>query len=302
MWFIDYNFKNNLKEMSRLLIESNGRFNSSLDWSLGRLIDWKYGLWNDSKFNPDFHRQNAHLWRNYMGEMLAFVISENGDDSIQVITHPNYEYLFSQVIDFALKNWLPERKALSIVTAEQDKERIRTLLKFGFKELGHCESSYLYHINDISLPVIKLPEGLTIQTMAENGDYEQQLDLKNNAFHQDKPISDMYQIANEYVRTSPIYDSDIDFVIVNHEGQHVAGCEGFIDYENRLMEIERICTRDAYRNQGLSKAIISACIQKGYKKGAQRFHISAWNDVTHKVYASFGDYEKIDRYEFRIEG
>ncbi|MBP7562837.1 MAG: GNAT family N-acetyltransferase [Candidatus Cloacimonetes bacterium] len=302
MWFIDYNFKNNLKEMCRLLIESNGRFNSSLDWSLGRLIDWKYGLWNESKFNPDFHRQNSHLWRNYMGEMLAFVISENGDESIQVITHPNYEYLFSQVIDFALKNWLPERKTLSIVTAEQDKERIRTLLKYGFKELGHCESSYLYHINDISLPVIKLSEELTIQTMAENGDYEEQLDLKNNAFHQDKPISDMYRIANEYVRTSPIYDSDMDFVIVNQEGRHVAGCEGFIDYENRLMEIERICTRDAYRNQGLSKAIISACIQKGYKKGIQRFHISAWNEVTHKVYASFGEYEKIDRYEFKIEG
>ncbi|MCB0056316.1 MAG: hypothetical protein KDE45_04785, partial [Caldilineaceae bacterium] len=47
-------------------------------WCIGRLVDWKYGLYENKTAVPDFCNQNAHLWFDGFGDLAGFVISENG--------------------------------------------------------------------------------------------------------------------------------------------------------------------------------------------------------------------------------
>jgi N-acetylglutamate synthase-like GNAT family acetyltransferase len=91
----------------------------------------------------------------------------------------------------------------------------------------------------------------------------------------------------------------MDIVLVNGKGKAVAGCVGFIDYENGIMEVERVCTDPDYRKRGFAGTVIRECVGRGKTRGIQAVQISGLNEDTIRLYASFGRHEALHHLEYR---
>jgi ribosomal protein S18 acetylase RimI-like enzyme len=112
-------------------------------------------------------------------------------------------------------------------------------------------------------------------------------------------MDEALRFAYNHVRESPLYDPSMDIVLVNDRGEAVAGCEGFIDYENGIMEVERVCTDPDYRRRGFAGAVIGNCVRRGKTRGIQAVQISGLNEDTIRLYASFGSHQAIEHLEYR---
>ena len=279
------------KKMCALVINLNAE--SISDWSLGRIVDWRYGLWNEEKRREGFFERNAVLWVTYLDELAGFYLSENGDSEFHLLADPRFPIL----TPFMIEELVMKDGKIQTVCSLNDAVKKETLIAKGFRDIGPAETTFVYRANNISLTSQK-PEGYRIIGMDAYGDTDKQIRLKNNAFNKGKPLQN-HEIATYYdVKKSPIYDPYMDLVVLNENGKPVAGCEGFIDYANGIMEIERVCTHKDYRHRGLAKAAIGECIERGLGRGVRTIQITGWNDETCHLYALFGEHTVIVRHRF----
>lgn len=122
------------RRLCRFIIDHNDQIRLFSTWCLGRLVDWKYGPWENKTAVPDFCNQNAHLWFDGFQRLAGFVISEEGDAGFAIITLAGYRFLFEEMLQWALANWGEVRgpKRSLEITARQEMEAA-VLERYGFK-------------------------------------------------------------------------------------------------------------------------------------------------------------------------
>jgi GNAT superfamily N-acetyltransferase len=297
MWLSKRNFASQLgdfKKMCALVIKLNSE--SIADWSLGRIVDWRFGLWNESKQQDVFFEQNAVLWFNYLDDLTGFCLSEDGSPEFQMIIDRKYPILNQFMIDDLKTKY----GTISTVCSQKDEVKKACLLRNGFRDTGPVETTFVYRADRIAFPNLE-SAGYTTIGMDEYGNIEEQIRLKNNAFNGGKALQNHEIAAYHYVKKSPIYDPSMDLVLLDENGKPVSGCEGFIDYANGIMEIERICTHENYRHRGLAKAVIAECIKRGLSRGVITVQITGWNDETCHLYGSFGEHTVIIRHRYAYD-
>ena len=188
---------------------------------------------------------------------------------------------------------------IEIVCMEGDKIKLAALAKAEFSLLGICETTHVYDVDNSGQQEINIPNGFIIEDMNVRKEYDKQIELKRNAFQNGRRFSSIDYFAYRYVKRSPIYDPTMDLVLINDNDEYIAGCEGFIDYESGLMEIERVCTNQEYRRKGYARLVIQECINRGIKRGIMKYHITGWDEITNKLYSSFGDHIEIRKEKFQ---
>ncbi len=72
------------------------------------------------------------------------------------------------------------------------------------------------------------------------------------------------------------------------DGMHVASCVGFTDPANRAAEVEKVCTHNHYRRQGLAEAVIRECFHRLGQRGIDKAYIEGYSGEAN------GLYEKLD--------
>jgi ribosomal protein S18 acetylase RimI-like enzyme len=302
MWYYDRAFESagdDLMHMCGLLIELDRAAGSSYDWTIGRIIDWKYGLWNPAKLSERYFAEHCRLWYDRLGLLAGFALSEDGRGDFAMFAREPYRFLYADMIDWAERALAPGHEALSITVPEADAIRRCALEIAGFVNQGHCETTAWYSLDDFQPSASPLPAGYKLLSMAEYGDYDSQRALKNDAFRGGKPMDDARLFAFSHVRESPLYDPAMDIVLVDERRRAIAGCEGFIDYENGVMEVERVCTSPDYRRRGFAGAVIRECVRRGATRGVKAAMISGLNENTIRLYSSFGSHRAIKRLEYR---
>jgi len=295
VWFKSKQYiedSNYFKKMCELICLLNSE--DIYDWSLGRIIDWKYGLWNEIKQDTFFFEKTTMLWINYLDELAGFVLSENGSNEVQYVLNKKYSFLYESMISFSKEKY----ETIETVCNITDTAKVDYLLKHGFVDIGECETTFVYDSKDIVFNTKSLPDGYNIQAMDTYKNYINQIDLKRNAFRNNRKLLPKEYYAYEYVKSSPLYDASMDFVIINDLQEAVAGCEGFIDYQNSIMEVERVCTHTDYRKRGFAKTIIGECIKHGIERGVKKIHITGWDDTTKNLYSSYGNNLQISKHKF----
>jgi GNAT superfamily N-acetyltransferase len=256
-------------------------------------VDWRFGLWNENKRQDTFFERNAVLWFDYLDELTGFYLSEDGSLEFQMIVDPKYPILNQFMIDDLKTKY----GNIRTVCSQKDEVKKACLLRNDFRDNGSAETTFVYRADEIALPN-REPVGYTTIGMDEYGNIEEQIRLKNNAFNGGKTLRNHEIAAYYYVKQSPIYDPSMDLVLIGENGKPVSGCEGFIDYANGIMEIERICTHEDYRHRGLAKAVIAGCIKRGLSRGVRTVQITGWNDETCHLYGSFGEHTVIVKHRY----
>jgi ribosomal protein S18 acetylase RimI-like enzyme len=158
----------------------------------------------------------------------------------------------------------------------------------------------MYRLNEMETFQPALEEGFQFVDMATHFDPLGLAKLKTNAFRGQDEVSSLDLLAHEYVRESPIYRPEFDMAIVNAQGEYVAGCEAFIDTENQMAEVERVCTHSAYRRRGLAQAVIQACFHRLRRHGIPTAYITGMSKGAISLYGRLAYAKEIRRVGYQL--
>jgi GNAT superfamily N-acetyltransferase len=277
--------------LCRFVVEDDRHTRQYSTWCLGRVVDWKYGLYGNKLSVAGFCDKNACLWFDAFGEMAGFAISERGDSGFALLTAAGYRFLFGEMLAWVLANWGDRGPCFSIEITERQTIEAGLLEKAGF----HCRSTfYARHFDLTREPAKRFPleEGFAIVDMAAHPDFRQQRLLRANAFgHQDILTEEelRYQLMfYNHAHEGPIYHPECDLCVMAPDGRFVAGCEALIDARNVSADIERVCTHGDFRRRGFSRAVIQECMRRLRDMGIRDAYIAGYSPEALALYGSLG--------------
>jgi GNAT superfamily N-acetyltransferase len=277
--------------LCRFIVEPRDYVRAYSTWCIGRLVDWKYGLYESKLAVAGFCDQNAHFWFDAFGDLVGAAISENGDSSFSIITAVGSRFLFETILDWVLDAWADRGPRFTTEITEYQDIEIGVLERRGFK----CESSFSTRRFDLTRPLVqqvRLEPGYAIVDMRSHPDYRAQRILRADVFENKDALSEEELLKHlqlyNYSHGGPIYHPECDLCVMAPDGQLVAGCEALIDTRNVEADIERVCTKRAYRNRGFARAVIVACLQRLRDIGMRSAYITGYSDAALALYGSLG--------------
>jgi len=276
--------------LARLLTDDIDHVRAHTTWCVGRLADWKYGLWGDKPSTPRFCERNAHLWFDALGDLGAVAISEEGGPQVVVLTTRGHRFLFEEALAWVVGNW-GERGTLSVEITEAATVEAAALERSGFRQV----SVFHAYTFDLARPLPEappLPDGFTLVDMQSQPDYRARRLLRAEAFEGRTDLSEA-ELARDLDldaawRESPIYHAATDVYVRAPDGRLVAGCEALIDARNAAADVERICTHSAFRRRGLARAAIHDCLRRQRDVGMERAYIAGYSREALALYGSLG--------------
>jgi ribosomal protein S18 acetylase RimI-like enzyme len=220
--------------------------------------------------------------------LVGVMLSEDGNNIFFIITAPGYDYLYAEILDWTIEHWLPRYGTLKTEVHEYQEAALATLEQCGFLSLGVIATTRAYDLRARGEEAIGLPTGFRVVDMGENGDYRAKALVNKSGFEGQDQVSELELLKFAYSRENPAYDPALDLSVVTAEGLHVASCVGFNDAAQGVAEVEKVCTHNQYRRQGLAEAVIRACFQRLRARGTGRAYITGYSAAANALYEKLG--------------
>ena len=301
----------------RFLVQDYADRGGEFTWTVGRMADWKYNLGRPRKYAPTFLSKSAHLWFDDLGDLVAFAINENIDHEIAVFTKRNYGHAFGTALEWSVEHWAawarpwdPETaspndgpepsRELIVYVAESDHREAAFLQTHGWVDLGRASTTRRFDVAAAAAGVVELPAGFRLVTMAQDPNFASKLRLHSDAWSGGAPVTELTLDLHEYSRTAPTYEPELDISVVAPNGEHVAGCTAFPDYENSYAEIERVCTRSDFRRRGLATAAIGGCFRALHEVGLETAYLTSFGDDAVDLYGKLGPIAEWHAHAWRL--
>lgn len=274
--------------MWRFLQEDYAAKQEKFVWSIGRLGDWKYGLWQTEKYFPTWFGKNAQLWVDAFGRLRGFVLSENGDNVLFIITAQQYAYLYAEILDWTIANWSARFSSLKLEVHEWQAEALPVLESRGFCNNGVVATQRIYDLREKAQEPIVLPASYRIVTMRENDDALNHELLYRDGYEGRDVVTEFDLLRREYSLLNPDYDPELDFAVIDGSGKHVAACVGFVEPGCSMVEVEKVVTHSAHRRLGLGEAVIRECFHRVHQRGIDTAYITGYSNEANGLYEKLG--------------
>ena len=140
----------------------------------------------------------------------------------------------------------------------------------------------------------ELPKGFTIRHVHLLNDFENRINVHQNAFENKGFDLEVYKL----LRQAPGYQIENDLVIVSPDGQFVCFCVVWVDDTNNFAEIEPFGTHSEFRNIGLGKALLTDVLKRLKARNLDRVYISSGPEpaLGNRLYESVGFSDKRKAY------
>lgn len=289
--------------IAHFLADHNAAVRRYSTWCIGRFVDWKFGLYESKRAFPSFTEQNAHLWFDGYDRLAGFVISENGDAGIALVTLEGYRFLFEEMLQWALAAWAGRGPRFSIEITEHQAYEAAVLERHGFAR------TWTFYVRRFDLtselaPGAPLEPGFSLVDMASHPDYRSQRILRDNAFKDGYvPTEEDLQremILYNYSHHGPLYHAPTDICVMAPDGRMVAGCEALIDGRNAEADIERVCTHSDFRQRGFARAAIQECLYRLKEMGMRAAYITGYGEAAVALYGSLGATSEMKAYVYEM--
>lgn len=268
-------------------------------WHVSRLGDWKYGLWNEKNLIPSFFRDHAQLWIDSFGEVLAFLLSEDGSDIFFIVTRPGFDYLYPHILDWAIEHWQPRWGQIRTEVHERQTAALSALEHRGFMNTGVVATTRVYNLLATVRATPELASDFHIVDLAENSDYDGKAALNLNGFEGKNVVTEFDLLRFAYSRENPAYDPYLDLSVVTTEGLQVSSCVGFCDPAHGVAEVEKICTHNQYRRLGLAQAAVLECFRRLREYGIERAYITGYSLEANGLYEKLQPRQHKQWYHYR---
>jgi len=277
--------------LAHFVIDHNSLIRTHSTWCIGRLVDWKYGIYENKTAFAAFCDENAHLWFDDFDRLAGFAISENGDSGFAIITLPGYRFLFEEILNWVLNAWASRGPHFAIEITEQQTSEAIVLARHGFHQTATFFTRH-FDLTGDRVERYPLEPGFTIVDMRAHPDWRAQRILRDNAFKGKTTVTDE-EMAWElrmynHSHNGPLYHPDTDLCVMAPDGRFVAGCEALIDAANCEADIERVCTHSDFRRRGFSRAVIRECLHRLQDMGMVKAYITGYSPEAVALYGSLG--------------
>jgi ribosomal protein S18 acetylase RimI-like enzyme len=279
------------RRVARFVTDHDAHLRRHATWCLGRFVDWRYGLWGAKPSRPDFWRENARLWFDGFGELVGLAISEEGGPEFAILTTPGHRFLFEEILGWVDAHWGDRGPGASVEVGADARVETHALTRRGFE---HASSFWAFGFDltaELASPA-PLEEGFAIVDMGTSPDFRAQRLLRSDGFQgrcdlTEEEIERGLRL-DARSRESPIYHPQVDLCVRAPEGLYVAGCEALIDARNASADIERVCTRAAFRRRGFARAVIRACLARLRDLGLRRAYVTGYSPAALALYGALG--------------
>jgi GNAT superfamily N-acetyltransferase len=291
----DYSEENgDFNRLVRFFIATGGTPRTYSGWCMGRIVDWKYALYENKRAYASFCEDNAHLWFDAFGELAGFVVSESGDSGFHALTLHGYRFLYEEMLQWVLGNWkerVGEGSCFSTEITEHQCWEARILEQYGFRSTETFCTRRFDLTRDLA-PRTPLEPGFIIVDMKSHPDYRAQGILRANAFQGKTTISEEelnYRLKFYSNRLrDPIYHPDTDLCVMAEDGRFVASAEALINAHCLEADIERVCTHSDFRKRGFARAVSLECMYRLKEMGIRNAYITGYSAAAIALYGSMG--------------
>jgi ribosomal protein S18 acetylase RimI-like enzyme len=288
--------------MYALLMEARSRTNDWRYWHVGELAFGFFMI--DCHLDP---RRHVRLWHD--GDKLVGYATLNDDPFFDWQVLPEYE---GQGVESEALAWadglVAELRAedaerwkgpMVVGTRQDNAERIAFLEQHGFQRREYVEVNMLCSLGEAlprealpreALPPPVLPSGFHVRSLAaEAGEIADRAQAHREVWHP-WTVGDVTDEQYARFMRMPGYELDLDVVAVAPDGTIAAYVNGWLDPVNKIGDFGPVGAREAYRRQGLTRAVLLESMRRMKARGMDRVCVSTGegNVAARGLYESVG--------------
>jgi ribosomal protein S18 acetylase RimI-like enzyme len=298
-----YETEADLQQMYALLMEARARTNDWRYWHVGELAFGFFMI--GCHLDP---RKHVRVWHE-KDKLVGYALL--GDDAYfdwQVLPQHEGKGIESEALAWAegllteLRAGDAERwKGPMVVGVRQDNaERIAFLEQYGFRRGEYVEVNMLRSLSDPmgeqQLPKA-LPPGYEIRSLSANANEVPRRAEAHREVWGRWTVGDVTDEQYARFMRLPGYEQELDVVAVASDGAVAAYVNGWLDPVNKIGDLGPVGAREAYRRQGLTRAVLLGCMRRMKARGMDRVCVSTGEDnvAARGLYESVG-FRIVNRY------
>ncbi|MBV6400875.1 MAG: hypothetical protein CNIPEHKO_01170 [Anaerolineales bacterium] len=279
----------------------------------GRLLtnDWHYAHIGELAFNYFMvachlnPQEYIRLWHDNEKLVGYAILGEDPSFDCQVL--PEYEW--SGIENEALlwvetrinelrkydnnKQW---RENLVSGSRQDDAKRIAFLEQHDFQYCGDFAEVNMICSLDEPIPTSQLPDGYQIREVLPTGEITKRASVQREVW---QPWTAGNVSDDDYARFMqlPGYHRELDLVAIAPNGVIVAYVNGWVDSVNKIGDFGPVGALQAYRRQGLTRAVLIEGLHRMKSYGMNRVCVSTGvsNVPARQLYESIG-FKTVNRY------
>lgn len=260
-------------------------------------------LWRLFMHNFANPTENVRLWLDEHDNLIGFAwfYPPNAVEMVITPSLRNTGRLEAAMTAWAIeRSQIAEQPATYLITDAQieDESRVACITNLGFQQQTNHFVLLVRDLTEMSL-AFPLASGYHIHAVTNPDQFEARVNLHRSVWHPSRVTLDAYQ----RMRGIPGYDPELDLVVEAADGTLAAYCICWLDQANYLGLFEPVGTEQAFRQQGLGKAVIGEGLRRLYARGARTALVATYgtNQAAVRLYESAGFQVRYHSYDFRKE-
>ncbi|MBI1257608.1 MAG: GNAT family N-acetyltransferase [Chloroflexi bacterium] len=243
-------------------------------WHVGDLI-WR--MFYSSHFDP---AANVCLWEND-GKVVGFgwLYPPSGADLCAADAA-----LLPEMIDWAQSHSQPED--FYIATLDACADEAAAYAARGFQPQPPYGSLLRRQLAG-DFPAAPMPKGFVLRSLTGESEAPARAAAHRLAFDSQAVTDDGYR---NLVLHAPLYQRDLDLLVIAPDGQIAAFCLCWLDTVNRVGLFEPVGTHPAYRRRGLARVVMTEGLRRMQAEGMESVRVvtAAGNAASTALYQSLG--------------
>lgn len=246
--------------------------------------NWLEPAWEYMHFHPALDSANMEkfgIWES-AGEIVAVCHYESSLGEAFFQFDPAYRHLREEMLEYAeveLTGIRHEnnRKFLCAYVNDNDFEFLSLVRARGYvKDPDRTRPLYCFDIPN-PFPVISLPEGFRLTTLAEACDWAKVHSVIWRGFGHgdDVPMNDEELEIRQKMFDTPKARRDLKIAVAAPDGEFASFCGMFIEPTNRFGYVEPVATDPHFRRLGLGKAAVLEGIRRCVWLGAAVIYVGS---------------------------
>ena len=294
-----YENQRDLEQMQNLLMEARSLTN---DWHYSHVGELAFNYFMVAcHLNP---QEYIRLWHDN-GKLVGYaILGEDPSFDCQIL--PEYEWSgietealiwvearINELRKYDNKQWCEN---LVSGSRQDDAKRIAFLEQHDFQYCGDFAEVNMIRSLDEPIPTLQLPDGYQVREVLATGELTNRAAVQREVWHP-WTVGNVTDDDYAHFMQLPGYHRELDIVAVAPNGVIAAYVNGWIDPVNKIGDFGPVGALQAYRRQGLTRAVLIEGLHRMKSYGMNRVCVSTGvsNVPAKQLYESIG-FEIVNRY------